>query len=414
MADEMPGAGTPGRPRVGLLVLAVAVFAAVTTEMLPIGLLPAIGADLGVPESRVGLLVGLYAAMVAVLSVPLTVATRRVPRKRLLLVATGCYTLSNLLSALAPGFALLAVGRVVGGATHALFFAVCIGYATRLVPPERTGRALALVSAGVSVGFVLGIPLATALGTAAGWRTAFAALTVLMLVVVALIAVVLPDVPTSPPSVRAAPGRRRRLALVVTSNAVAFVGHFALYTYVSALLLRSGAVERAVAPLLLVLGAAGLVGVLVGGPWLDRSPRRSGLVVLGLVVAGVAGVAVGYPHLVWVVAAGALWIGAWGPVPSLYQAAAVRAGAGSPELAGAWINATANVGIVLGAVLGGQALEAGGILAAAALALGLLLVATAVLAVRGVLPGAGGASTVPPPADPPVDPSAERAERAAC
>ena len=147
------------------------------------GLLPAIGHGFGVAESTAGLLVSLYAVLVAVLAVPLTLATRRIPGKRLLLLAMGSYVVSNAISALAPSLAVLAAGRALGGVTHALFFSVFIGYVTRLVPPAQTGRALALASAGAPAGFVLGVPLATALGNAAGWRATFAALAALMAVV---------------------------------------------------------------------------------------------------------------------------------------------------------------------------------------------------------------------------------------
>src|SRR5580692_12385723 len=227
--------------RVGLVVLSVSVFAAVTTEMAPVGLLPSIGRAFGVPESTAGLLVSLYAVLVAVLAVPLTLATRRVPGKRLLLLAMGGYTVSNVISALAPSLAVLAAGRAVGGVTHALFFSVFIGYVTRLVPPAQMGRALALASAGVPAGFVLGVPLATALGNAAGWRAAFAALAVLMAVTGVLVAVLLPDVRSQGDERRPAPGRKRQLASVVGSNTLVFVGQYTLYTYVSVLLLRSGA-----------------------------------------------------------------------------------------------------------------------------------------------------------------------------
>src|SRR5271163_3576992 len=108
--------------RAGLIVLSVSVFAAVTTEMAPVGLLPAIGHSFGVPESTAGLLVSLYAVLVAALAVPLTLATKRVPGKRLLLVTMSSYTVSNVISALAPSLAVLAVGRAIGGVTHALFF----------------------------------------------------------------------------------------------------------------------------------------------------------------------------------------------------------------------------------------------------------------------------------------------------
>ena len=162
-----------GRARADLIILSLSAFAAVTMEMAPVGLLPAIGHAFSVAESTAGLLVSLYAVLVAALAVPLTLATKRIPGKRLLLIAMSSYTISNVISALAPSLAVLAVGRAVGGVTHALFFSVFIGYATRLVPPAQTGRALALASVGVPAGFVLGVPLATVLGNAAGWRAAF-------------------------------------------------------------------------------------------------------------------------------------------------------------------------------------------------------------------------------------------------
>src|ERR1700730_10436463 len=118
-----------GSARVGLIILSLSAFAAVTTEMVPVGLLPAIGHTYGVAESTTGLLVSLYAVLVAALAVPLPLATKRVPGKRLLLIAMSCYAVSNVISALAPSLAVLAVGRAVGGVTHALFFSVFIGYA---------------------------------------------------------------------------------------------------------------------------------------------------------------------------------------------------------------------------------------------------------------------------------------------
>src|SRR4051794_41911218 len=111
--------------------------------------------------------------MVAALSVPLTLATGRLPRKPVLLATIGGYAVSNVIAALAPTFGVLAAGRVVGGITHALFFSVCIGYAARLVPASQTGRAMALASVGVSGGLVLGVPLSTAMGEAFGWRGGF-------------------------------------------------------------------------------------------------------------------------------------------------------------------------------------------------------------------------------------------------
>src|ERR1700728_838197 len=249
-ASDQGGPGLRGA-RGGLAVLLLAVFAAVTPEMPPVGLLPAIGHAFGVAESTAGLLVSLYAVIVAGLAVPLTLATKRVPGQRLLLLAMSSYAVSNVIVALAPSLAVLAVGRAIGGVTHALFFSVFIGYATRLVPRAQTGRALALAAGGVPAGFVLGVPLATTLGNAVGWRAAFVALAALTAVVGALIAVMLPDVRPQADERRPAPGRLRQMVAVIGSNTLVFVGQYTLYTYVSVLLLRSGASSRAVGRVLL-------------------------------------------------------------------------------------------------------------------------------------------------------------------
>ena len=112
-----------GGARADLIILSLSAFAAVTTEMAPVGLLPAIGHAFGVAESTAGLLVSLYAVIVAILAVPLTLATKRVPGKRLLLLAMASYTISNVVAALAPSLAVLAAGRAV---------------AATIVPPSST------------------------------------------------------------------------------------------------------------------------------------------------------------------------------------------------------------------------------------------------------------------------------------
>jgi predicted MFS family arabinose efflux permease len=365
-----------GGARPALIILALSAFAAVTTEMAPVGLLPSIGHAFGVAESTAGLLVSLFAVIVAALAVPLTLATKRIPGKRLLLLTMGGYTVSNVISALAPSLAVLAVGRAVGGVTHALFFSVFIGYAARLVPRAQTGRALALASAGALAGFVLGVPVTTALGNATGWRVALAALAALTAVVLVLVAVMLPDVRSRADERRPAPGRLRQLAPVVGSNALLFVGQYTLYTYVSVLLLRSGASSSAVGPILLVFGVFGLIGVWSAGPRLDRHLRGSALLIPAILAAGIAAVAAALPALALVIVAGAVWSGAFGAVPSLYQTAAVRTRTTSPELAGAWINASSNAGVAAGAALGGVVLGDAGIRAVAWLAAALVILAT--------------------------------------
>jgi predicted MFS family arabinose efflux permease len=344
----------------GLLSLALASCLAVTTEMLPVGLLPQIGTTFAVSDSVTGLLVSLYAVMVAALAVPLTVATSRFSRKPLLLATLTCYAVSNALVAAAPSFAIVAVGRTLGGVTHALFFSLVIGYSPRLVSAAHVGRALALAGSGASAGLVLGVPLLTSLGAAAGWRASFAALAALSLLTLFLVARLLPSVEHEAMSTRRWPGSRRQLGAVAASNTLVFLGQFTVYTFVSLLLLASGVSSAFVGPVLLACGACGLLGLWYAGRGLDRNPRKTAVVVLALTICAV--VALGtWPSLVAVVLATAIWSGAFGGVPSIYQACAVRAKAMPPELAGAWINSTANIGIAGGAAIGAGLLHTAGL-----------------------------------------------------
>jgi predicted MFS family arabinose efflux permease len=345
----------------GLLSLALASCLAVTTEVLPVGLLPDIGATFAVPGSVTGLLVGLYAVMVAALAVPLTMATSRFARKPLLLATLLAYALSNALVAAAPAFAVVAIGRTVGGITHALFFSLVIGYAPRLVSSADIGRALAVSASGASTGMVLGVPLSTSLGNAAGWRASFAVLAVLSILAFILVKKVLPSVSHEPVSDSSGGAARRVLAAVTASNFLAFLGQFTVYTFVSVLLLSSGVSPAFVGPILLVCGVCGLIALWWVGRNLDRSPRRTAVVLLAVVVGAVVALGSSWPTLVAVIVTTVVWNGAFGGLPSIYQACAVNTHALSPELAGAWVNATPNAGIAGGAAIGAGLLRTAGL-----------------------------------------------------
>ena len=377
-------ASAPGlRSRLpGLLSLALASCLAVPTEMLPVGLLPDVGAAFSKSESVTGLLVTLYAVMVAALAVPLTVATTRFGRRPLLLATVLGYVVSNALVAAAPTFAVVATGRAVGGLTHALFFSLTIGYVPRLVARADLGRALAIVSGGASAGFVLGMPLSTSLGTAAGWRVPFVVLAALSCLTFVAVYRLLPRVEYTPHTNRSDRGGRGALVAVSASNLLTFLGHFTAYTFISLLLLTSGVSPAFVGPILLACGACGLIGLWWVGRNLDRSPRRTAAVALGGVIVAVVILGISWPMLVAVLAATALWGAAFGGIPSIYQATAVRTHALPPEQAGAWVNATANVGIGGGAAIGAVLLQSVGLaslpwVAAALVALGLAVAMTA-------------------------------------
>lgn len=331
--------------------------------MLPVGLLPAIGHDVGVSDTIAGLLLTVYAFMVAVLAVPLTLSTARFSRKGLLVATLVAYTVGNAVVAVAPDFAVLAAGRAFGGIAHALFFSVSIGYASRLVRVEFTGRALALVTAGASAGFVLGVPLSTSLGTALGWRAAFGVLAGVCAFAVAIVTVLLPSVPGGGTAHlgAGAGARRTRLAIVSATNTVVYLGQFTVYTFVSVMLLATGLAPEAVGPVLLGMGAVGLVGTWFAAATLDLRPRATVLILLSSVTLGLIGVGVTFPALAGVLVAAVLWGAGFGGVASVFQTAAIRTRGATPEVIGALVNSTANIGIGAGAAVGAAVLAGPGL-----------------------------------------------------
>ncbi|GAA2710958.1 MFS transporter [Actinoplanes palleronii] len=377
------GLTTPGhvrRPRVGLLTLTAAAFLSVTTEMLPTGLLPAIGESFDVPVSRVGLLVTAYAVMVAVFAASIGAATVRIPRRRLLTLALVGYAITNGVTAIAGTFGVALAARVAGGIVHGLFWAIAAGYAARLVPPDRIGRAATFVFAGGTVAFVAGVPAGTSLGELVGWRTAFGVFAVLFALLAVAVRWLLPALPGAQAgsvvrlrTVLRLPG----IATVVATTVVINLGFYTFYTYVAPFLRQAGVSETAIGPALLVYGVANGVGLFLAGVIVDRRPRSGivtsvSLLIAALVLASVAGSSV--PALLALAVCGL----AGGTMPVFLQAAALRVAPAAPDAASGLTAAAFNVGIGGGALLGSATIGmagvpglpvAGALLAAAALAI---------------------------------------------
>lgn len=353
----------------GLLALfTAATFAAITTEMLPVGLLRLMSEDLAVSDSRTGLLVSAYAVVVAVASIPLTAVVARWPRRSVLVLLLVAYAVSNLALASTDEWWVALACRVLAGLAHAGFFSVVVGAAVAMVPPDRVGRAVAAVSAGNALALVGGVPLGTALGTAVGWRWAFVVAALVLLGLAAATLVLLPREPAPAESagvpvlqaVRERP--LQRVALVVV---VLMLGHFTLWTYVSPLLLAAGVGQRGVGLVLLGYGGAGVLGLLAAGAVVDRHLRGATVVATAgtaglLAVLGAVGVLGGSTLSATVtaltVAAVVGWGAAFGALPTLLQTQALRASPDSEDAAPAVVNAAFNVGIAGGALLGAQVL----------------------------------------------------------
>jgi predicted MFS family arabinose efflux permease len=351
------------RSRAALAGLAVSTFVWITVETLPIGLLPAIAADLHVPQSAVGLLVSAYALVVVLATVPLTALTARIPRRPLLMALLVVLVVGAAASAAAPVYAVLLLARGFTALAQAVYWAVVNPAAAALVPAARRGRAVAVVSLGSSLAVLLGIPLGTWLGQTVSWRVAFLGTGAVGAVALVVLAATLPSLPvgTREASRGAEPDARRYWLLVVVV-AVAVAGALTPFTYITPFLVEvSGVPAVAVGGLLLVRGALGLGAVLAAGRVVDARPRAVLLCALGAEAGGLvlqwAGGAGGWPGVVGVLLSGA----GLSALATAVSARVLVVAPGSVDVASGGTSTAWNVGIMVGAALGGAMLPVAGV-----------------------------------------------------
>jgi DHA1 family inner membrane transport protein len=188
----------PMRAVATLIALALSTFTYVTTEILPIGLLPLIAGDLHVSQPAVGLLVSGYGLVVVVASLPLTRVTRRIPRRLLLSGLLGVFVLATAVSVVVADYWTLLGSRLVIALSQALFWSVVTPAAASLFDERVRGRALSILYGGSSLAGVVGIPVGTWIGQATGWRAAFLAMSGLGLLALIVVAALLPTTAAAP------------------------------------------------------------------------------------------------------------------------------------------------------------------------------------------------------------------------
>ena len=202
-------------PLAALLALAMTGFLALLTETLPAGMLLRISAGMGISETLAGQFVTLYAIGSVAAAVPLTAATQGWRRRPLLLSALAAILVFNTLTALTDNYIAALAARFLAGMAGGLIWGMLAGYARRLVADPLKGRALAVAGVGAPIALSLGVPLGTLLGDALGWRSAFGAISLLTLAVMAWILAKVPDFAGQPA------GRRQGVGPVLRSPACA-------------------------------------------------------------------------------------------------------------------------------------------------------------------------------------------------
>ncbi|WP_027798373.1 MFS transporter [Paraburkholderia dilworthii] len=362
-----PDDAAPSSLRSWLAVVAVAIgaFAFVTTEFLPVGLLPRIAADLGVSPGTAGLMVTVPGVIAAISAPGLMLVAGRMDRRLVFLLLTALLLASNLISAFAPNFSLMLVGRALLGAALGGFWTLATAASGRLVQPKDSARAMATILTGVTCATVIGVPLGTFIASFASWRASFMATG--GLVATALIAqfVFVPSLPSGAAlrlhdlvSLLRRPHPRRSMLMV----GLVFGAHFSSYTYITPFLLRNANLTMpTITWLLLGFGIIGFFSNFAVSSTVTRSLKISLGAMISLLMFALILLPVLQHSSIGVIALVLAWGVSFGALPLCFSIWIQRATPDSPEAGSALFVSIIQVAIAAGSLVGGIVVDQVGI-----------------------------------------------------
>ena len=371
-----------------IFALTIAAYAIGTTEFVVVGLLPTVASDLHITLPLAGLIVSVYALGVTFGAPILTALTGKIERKPLLLGLMVLFVVGNAIAALSPNYELLLVARVIVAFAHGVFFSVGSTIAADLVPENRRASAIAMMFMGLTVAIVTGVPIGTIIGQTFGWRATFWAVAALGVIAFFAIATLLPNTIRKATAASLLDQLRvlgsGRLLLVFAMTALGYGGTFVAFTFLAPILQDiTGFSEGSVSLILMLYGIAIAVGNIAGGRIANHNPVRAliGLFFLQAIVL-VAFSFTAFSPVLTLVTLAALGFLSFANVPGLQLYVVQMAKEhrpGTVDVASALNIAAFNLGIALGAWLGGLVVESpmglpatpwvGGILVAGALLL---------------------------------------------
>lgn len=276
-------------PSLTLLALAISAFGIGSTEFISVGLLPLISSNMDVSISTAGLTVSIYALGVMVGAPVLTTMTAKMNRKNLLMLVMVVFIIGNLISAFAASFAILLTGRVIAAFAHGVFMSIASVIAADVVQPSKRASAIAVMFTGLTVATVTGVPLGTFIGQLFGWRMSF--IFIVAIGVIALIAnyFLVPKNLSNTKSISLKSiGQillNKKIGIVLLMTAFGYGGTFVVYTYLSPMFIKMGYTANMIVVLLIVYGIMVAIGNTIGGHFANEKPAKALFVMFSLQAA---------------------------------------------------------------------------------------------------------------------------------
>lgn len=247
-----------------------------TSEFIPIGLLSDIAADFNITESHAGLMITVYAWVVALASLPLMLVFAKTESKKLMLSITALFVVSHVLSGLASDFYMLMLSRMGVACAHAIFWSIVTPLAVKTAPEGKQSTALSFIVSGSSIAMIVGLPLGRTIGLYAGWRATFLIIGAVALIILCILAAVLKKTPgESNFSIRKLPALFKTPALlgIYLITVIAITGHFTGYSYIEPFMGQVAGMGSTLITLVLTLfGIVGIFGSVIFSKFYDRHP----------------------------------------------------------------------------------------------------------------------------------------------